>query len=331
MPARRVARSKAIDERRFHAWLAEALPAGRTGLLPLGDDAAAVRPPPGAVAVLSIDSLVEGTHFRRASPPERVGAAAAAVSLSDLAAKGADPTALLLAIVVPPGTPQAWAEAVTRGAERSARRFGMALVGGDTKPGPVRTVVSSVVGWAREEALAPRSGARIGDLVATTGTVGRGGVAAAHLLRTKRPDRRALVEMLDVRPRVVEGKALARRAHAMLDTSDGLADAARLLAAASRVRVEVDWARLPLATAIRTSTRSSAEQRWRAFYGGDYELLLTLPPRSFPAARRRVRAVGGRLTAIGRVVRGHGAWLQVGGRLRPMPPAGWKPFARRSP
>jgi len=205
----------------------------------------------------------------------------------------------------------------------------MALVGGDTKPGPVPTVVSSVVGWARDDALAPRSGARPGDLVATTGTVGRGGVAAAHLLGTRRPDRAALVEMLDVRPRVVEGKLLSRRAHAMLDTSDGLADAARLLAAASQVRVEVDWARLPLAARIRSGSLSAGEAQRRAFYGGDYELLLALPPRRFPSAQRSVRAAGGRLTAIGTVARGHGAWLRVGPRVRPMPPAGWKPFARR--
>ncbi|HEY1197779.1 MAG TPA: thiamine-phosphate kinase [Thermoplasmata archaeon] len=330
MTGHRTSRAKAIDERRFHGWLARELPAGRAGLLPLGDDAAAIRLPPGKVAVLSIDALVEGTHFRRGSPPHRVGAAAAGVSLSDLAAKGAEPAALLLAIVVPVGTPQTWAEAVTRGAEQTAERFGMQLVGGDTKPGPVRTVVSSVVGWAREGSLAPRSGARPGDLIATTGSVGRGGVAAARLGRTKRPGAGILSEMLDVRPRVAEGVALVRWAHAMLDTSDGLAEASRLLAEASRVRVEVDEDRLPLTPALRDPNLSTSERRRRTFYGGDYELLLALPARAFPAARRAVRRSGGRLTAVGRVTRGRGAWLGSGGRVRPMPPAGWQPFARRS-
>jgi len=330
MPVRRSPRTTPIDERRFHTWLARELPAGHGGLLPLGDDAAAIRPPAGTVAVLSIDSLVEGTHFRAASPPYRIGTAAAAVSLSDLAAKGAEPTALLLAIVVPPGTPQRWAEDVTRGAERMAQRSGMALVGGDTKPGPVRTVVSSVVGWAREDALAPRSAARPGDLLATTGTVGRGGVAAARLFGTRRPDRRALVEMLDVRPRVREGRALSRWAHAMLDTSDGLAEAARLLADASHVRVEVDWDRLPLATPLLDPALRPRDRQRRAFYGGDYELLLALAPRSLGAARAAVRRAGGRLSPIGRVARGRGAWLKVGARTRPMPPAGWRPFARRT-
>jgi len=329
MPARPPPRARAIDERRFHRWLAIGLPAGHTGLLPLGDDAAAVRPPTGTVAVLSIDSLVEGTHFLAASPPGRVGAAAAAVSLSDLAAKGATPAALLLAIVLPPGSDEHWAESVVQGAERMSERFGMRLVGGDTKPGPVRTVVSSVVGWAREGHLAPRSGARVGDLVATTGSVGRGGIAAERIGRAKRPDAGALAAMLDVRPRVAEGSALVRWAHAMLDTSDGLAEACRLLAVASHVRVEVDERRLPLAPGLRDPRLSVPVRRQRAFYGGDYELLLALPEGAFPAAQRAVRRVRGRLTAIGRVARGEGAWLRSGGRLRSMPGSGWAPFARK--
>lgn len=329
MAARRASRSVPIDERRFHGWLARELPAGRSGLLPIGDDAAALEVPPGKVAVLSIDSLIEGTHFLAGSPPRDVGAAAAAVSLSDLAAKGAAPAALLLAVVLPPGSPESWAQEVARGAERTARRFGMELVGGDTKPGPVRVVVSSVLGWAREGALAPRSEARIGDLLVTTGTVGRGGVAAARLVGAHVPDRRALSAMLAVEPRVREGAVLVRWAHAMLDTSDGLAEASRLLAEASRVRVEVDEERLPLVAPLQAPDLPAAARRRRAFFGGDYELLLSLSPRSFPAAERAVRRVGGRLTVVGRVARGRGAWLRSGGRTRPMPPAGWRPFARR--
>jgi len=136
--------------------------------------------------------------------------------------------------------------------------------------------------------------------------------------------------MLDVRPRVAEGAVLVQWAHAMLDTSDGLAEAARLLAEASQVRVEVDEDRLPLTPALRDSNLSAAERRRRALYGGDYELLLTLPARRFPPAQRAVRNVGGRLTAIGRVTSGRGTWIGSGGRMRPMPPAGWQPFVRRS-
>ncbi len=319
-----------IDEREFHAWLARTFPSGHGGLLPLGDDAAALRPPPGRVAVLTTDALVEGTHFLRRSPPARVGAAAAAVNLSDLAAKGATPAALLFALVIPPGTPRAWAEAVSRGGERLAARYRAHLVGGDTKPGPVRAVVGLALGWGRPNRLAPRSGARAGDLLATTGVVGRGGLAAAHLRAKGRPARHVLCELLDVRPRLVEGRALARWATAMLDTSDGVADACRLLAQASGVHVVVEERRLPLAPGLAALARTPADRRALAFFGGDYELLLALRPRDFPRAERAVRARGGRLTRIGRIEAGRGAWLESNGRTIPMPPAGWQPFERTS-
>ncbi len=320
--------ARAIDERAFHSWLAAHLAAGRSGLLPLGDDAAALRPPRGAVAVLTTDALAEGTHFLRDSDPGAIGAAAVAVSLSDLAAKGATPAAILLAVLVPPGTPSSWAARVVRGAERTARRYGAAIVGGDTKPGRQRAVVGFALGWGRPDRLSPRTGAEAGDLLVLTGTVGRGGLAAARR-RTGAGRRRALADLLAVEPRVAQGRALARYAHAMLDTSDGLAEAARLLAAASRQRIVVEAEALPLAPGIdRTGRPGSAWERI-AFFGGDYELLATLPRDRLSAAQRAVHRVGGRLTSIGVVTPGRGAVLREAGRERPMPETEWQPF--RSP
>lgn len=316
----------AVREREFHRWLARTLPAGRTGLLPLGDDAAALRPPRGRVAVISSDTLVEGTHFLSNSPPGRVGAAAAGVSLSDIAAKGATPDAILLALVVPVGSDRAWAEAVVQGAERLGARYGAHVVGGDTKPGPVRAVVSTVLGWGTANGLAPRSGARAGDVLGTTGEVGRGGLAAARLAAGGARARRALIELLDVRPRVREGIALAPFAHALIDTSDGIADAAHLLAAASRARFVVEEERLPLVRGARAVARTEAGRRALAFYGGDYELLAAVPRTAWRRAERAVRTAGGRLTRVGRVERGRGAWLEAAGIRVPMPSAGWQPF-----
>jgi thiamine-monophosphate kinase len=315
-----------IRERAFHRWLSARLPAGRTGPLALGDDAAALGPPSGMVAVVSTDSLVEGTHFLADSPPRLVGRAATAVSLSDVAAKGSEPAGVLLALIVPPGTPARWGRQVVLGAEREATRFGAHVVGGDTKPGPRRTIVSTVIGWGRRGRLAPRSGARPGDALVTTGTVGRGGLAYHRLVRG--PRRVALAEMLRVEPRVREGLVLARYAHAMLDTSDGLAESSRLLADASRVRVVVDEALLPLAPGLRAAAASDRARRRFAFFGGDYELLAALPARSVAPAIRAVRAVGGRLTVIGRIAPGSGARLRTARSLLPMPAAGWRPFDR---
>ena len=327
MPPRRSPGSPPIREREFHAWLARTLPAGTAGLLPLGDDAAALVPPRGHVAVLTTDALVEGTHFQPESPPRHVGRAAAAVSLSDAAAKGARPAGLLLALLLPVGTPRAWARAVALGADEMGRSFGAPLVGGDTKPSPTRSVVSTVIGWGRTARLAPRAGARPGDSLVTTGTVGRGGWAAhrwEHSGRSPSGRKQALLDLLDVRPRVREGAVLGRWAHAMLDTSDGLWEASSLLAAASRVRVVIDEERLPLDPALQ---RLPPLARARAVgYGGDYELLAALPPGAVAVAGAAVRRVGGRLTAIGRVERGAGSWLQRGASRTEVPPGGWRPF-----
>jgi thiamine-monophosphate kinase len=317
---------RSIRERSFHRWLAANLPAGRPGPLGIGDDAAELRPPPRQVAVVSTDSLVEGTHFLPGSSPALVGRAATAVSLSDIAAKGARPAGVLLALIVPPGTPERWARQAALGAEREAAQFGVHLVGGDTKPGPTRTLVSTVIGWARRDRLIPRSGAKPGDLLVSTGTVGRGGLAYERLRRG--PKRGALAEMLAVRPRVREGAALARFATAMIDSSDGLAEASRLLAEASQVKVVLEERRLPLAPGLR-SIRSARTRRRLAFFGGDYELLAAVPARRVAAAQRAVRTVGGSLTPVGRVERGTGALLDTGRSVVPMPEPGWRPFEHR--
>jgi len=315
-----------VRERAFHAWLARHLPSGRAGLLPLGDDAAALRVPRGSVAVLTTDALVEGTHFLPESLPAQIGAAAVAVSLSDLAAKGARPAAVLLAVIVPSGTPVGWVQALVDGAERLARQFDAALVGGDTKPGPVRTVVSSALGWGTPGRLAPRTKARAGDLLVTTGVVGRGGLASMGLVGRSPSRPRVLAALLDIRPRVREGRVLVRWAHAMLDTSDGLAEATRLLASASRVRIVVDESRLPLPPELLRVPRSSGRRRTVTFFGGDYELIATLRPTDLSKACAAVRSVGGALTPIGRVERGRGAWIHGASGLEPMPAPGWRPF-----
>ena len=328
---RRRGRSTPIRERPFHRWLAHHLAAGRNGLLPLGDDVAALPIGGRRVVLLTTDALSEGTHFVRESDPERVGEVAAAVSLSDLAAKGGTPVAGLLDLLLPPGTPAAWAQAVTRGAERVGRRFGAPIVGGDTKPAAGRSVVGTFIGFGRSDRLAPRRGARTGDWVVVTGSVGAGGRAALHL-RQKGRRRPALDALLRVAPRVREGQRLVAWAHAMTDTSDGLAAAAHLVAEASRRRIIIDEEWIPWDRELARTLTEPGRRRRVGFYGGDYELFATLPRRSFSAARRALDRLGCGLTVIGVVLPGRGAWLRTrGSRLRRMPPEGWDPFRPSSP
>ncbi len=321
--ARRVGKTP-LNERAFHAWLSRRLPWGSAGLLPLGDDAAALRPPEGELVVASVDSFVQGHHFLPDTPPELLGRAAVAAGLSDVASKGARPCAILLAVVVPVGTPQRWAERLVLGAERTAAAAGAHVVGGDTKPGPTPMVAGVAFGWAPPDRLRARSAARPGELLVTTGTVGRGGASSIGLSERGPRRERAVARMLELTARVREGPVLARYARAQLDTSDGLAESARLLARASRVRVVVDEASLPW---DRRLLRLPPERRRTiGFYGGDYELLATVPPSVVGRARAALARLGCPLRVIGTIGIGRGAFLRVGAREIELPHAGWQPF-----
>lgn len=320
---------RSFSEDAFHRWLATALRRGGGGLLPMGDDVAAIRWG-GQTLLLTTDALGEGTHFTARSPPEWVGRAAVAASFSDIASKGGRPIAVLLDLLLPSTTPEGWAQAVVRGAEAFASRHGCHVVGGDTKAAPARSVVGTVAGVTSRLRLPRRDGARAGDLLIATGTVGRGGVRSRALLGRRRPTRRELVDALRIEPRLAEGEALAPIAHALIDTSDGMGDAARRLAEASRIRLVLDDARIPWDPGLAPIAGSAVRRRW-AFYGGDYELLAAVPADRAAEAVRAVRRRGGRAGIVGDVRPGHGAFLNVDGDLRPMPRPGWNPFRRSAP
>ncbi|MCI4357450.1 MAG: thiamine-phosphate kinase [Thermoplasmata archaeon] len=318
-------KARRFREESFHGWLERALRRGGSGLLPMGDDVAALQLG-GRNVLLTTDALSEGTHFQDRSPPEWIGDAAVAASFSDLASKGGRPVAVLLDLLIPPATPARWVKRVVSGAERRAAREGCHVVGGDTKAAKGRSVVGTAVGTSRIARLPRRDSARPGDLLLVTGTVGRGGARARAFLEGHRAGRRELVDLLRIEPRLREGEALAPLAHAMIDSSDGLADAARRLAHASEVRVVVDEKRIPWDPGVRSLRPASRRVHW-GLYGGDYELVAVLPPSRLRRAIRAVSRTGTKATVIGAVSRGRGAFLSTQGRLGPMPRPGWDPFA----
>lgn len=321
-------RQPPFSERRFHRWVAAALRRHAVGPLPVGDDTAAIPLGGHRVALLTTDALTEGFHFIRASPPHLIGRAAASVSLSDAAAKGGRPVAFLLDLLLPRNVPERWARAVVQGAERRLAEFGAHVVGGDTKCAGTRSVIGTLLAIGDARHLAPRSGARPGDVLVTTGLVGAGG-AAALALRSSRPlPPAAIRRLLEVTPRVVEGARLSRRAHAMLDTSDGLAESARILAEASRCRIVLESDLLPIDPALVIQAGSRPAAFRAAFFGGDYELLAAIPAAQVESAIRSLSKVGTPLTVVGRVERGTGGWLELEGRCAPVPEPGWKPFGR---
>jgi thiamine-monophosphate kinase len=266
----------------------------------IGDDAAVVRA--RALCVTSVDTIVEGVHFRLqqgwASAAE-VGHRALAGALSDLAAMGAEPGEAYLALALPPGFDERRALTLIQAAGKLAAACDTTIAGGDVVAGPVLMVSVTAVGWAdREQQLIGREGARAGDLIGVTGSLGVAGAALA--LMSGRATPRAGAERLLARarqpqPRLREGRALAADgAHAMIDLSDGLASDAEHIAIASGVELAIAAEALPLHGGVAEVAAELGVAPWRlaASGGEDYELCFCVAPGERERIERDVRALG---------------------------------------
>ncbi|HEX3951676.1 MAG TPA: thiamine-phosphate kinase [Steroidobacteraceae bacterium] len=284
-------------------------------ILGIGDDAALLDLPAGSDLVVSVDTIVAGRHFLQDADARTIGHRALAVNLSDMAAMGATPAWSTLALTMP-SADSGWLEKFAAGFFALAEAYAVELVGGDTTRGPLAISVQ-LLGHAPHATSLRRSGAKAGDLLAVSGTLGD---AAAGLAFLKQPAavRSGAVDTVVRRfeyptPRVQLGIAARGIASAAMDLSDGLAGDLAKLADASGLAAHASVDRLPLSDAIREVVDLS-EARDLALAGGDdYELLLAVPPHRFADLAAAADQLNLTLTAIGELRAGAGVNWSLNG------------------
>lgn len=277
------------------ARLTKALPTNESVVVGAGDDCAVLDcGNPGQQLLFKTDAVVEGVHFTRETPPEKVGRKALARGLSDIAAMAGTPNAALITIGLPRNFDATIVERLYAGMSELARKFHVAIVGGETTTSPDRMFVSlALTGFVPQGKAVLRSGARAGDAIFVTGELG-GSLAGKHL---------------DFEPRLAEAHWLAThfKLHSMIDLSDGLAGDLRHILHASHVGAELGSAIVPVSRAAKRTARTSSSAKPPLLAaltdGEDFELLFTVAAGS---AVRLKDAWNGRfpklkLTCIGKI------------------------------
>jgi thiamine-monophosphate kinase len=284
----------------------------RSVVIGIGDDAAALAPTPGCLSLVTSDMLLEGVHFDLSfSDPYTLGKKTVAVNLSDLAAMGAKPRHFLLSLAIPPALPVQFLEAFIAGLLERAGQFGVTLVGGDTcssKSGLVMSVTA--MGEQLPELVVSRSGARAGDLLFVTGTLGDSALGLALLQAGERRGQ-GIARHLDPEPRVTAGVALAEAglATAMIDVSDGLlADLGHIMEL-SGVGARLELANIPRSPGYNERIPQIADDPYSLALGGgeDYELLFTASPAKKAEVLALFARIGLQVSPIGEI--------NAGGRL----------------
>ncbi len=305
---------------------------GSRSRLGIGDDAALFRPSPGKELILTCDASLEGVHFlREKHPPEIVGYRALARAVSDIAAMGGRPLCFLLTLALPASLTGRWLDHFLAGLRRRAQMFHVKHLGGDTTHNLRIFISITVLGEMRRGQAVLRSGARPGDLICVSGTLGGAQLGLGLILKglNRVPRWRPLLHKhLWPEPRLALGRWLAenRIATAMIDISDGLSTDLGHICDSSGVGARVYADKIPQVRVPHALRRRGFDPLTLALHGGeDYELLFTVPQRLASRLPKSFRGVP--FSAIGEITPERRVTLvHVDGRAQQLSPQGWDPF-----
>jgi thiamine-monophosphate kinase len=302
--------------------------------IPFGDDVSAYEIGNSNLAVLKTDMLVDKTDV----PPKmnlwQASRKAIIMNISDFAAKGVKPLAILVSLGLPRTLKEKDIEQIGRGLNAGAREYGAYIIGGDTNEASDLVISLSLFGMAKKDELTLRSGAKPGNLVAVTGSFGKTAAGLKILLDSLEAAskiRKILVEsVLMPHARLKEGLTLSKTkaVTAAIDSSDGLAWSLHEIANASKVGFLIN--KLPIAKeAEEFAEINRLDPLELTLYGGEeYELVLTIKPNLWRKAEKAVEKVGGKLLSIGKVTAERQVLMEINGKRRVVEPRGWEHFKR---
>lgn len=297
----------------------------------IGDDCAALEFGEKYLLV-STDMISKKTHIPEIMTPWQIGWFIVAINLSDIAAKGGRPLGLVLSLGLPRDTSDLFLEELMKGADKCATQYDTSIVGGDTKENPEVVLCGTVFGTVMKNEFMSRKGARPGDIVAVTGTLGKA-AAGYYSLKHDVNEEAILKGLLEPMPRLQEGMALAERkiVTSCMDISDGLSASLYQLQEVNKVGFEIDKEKIPLSPMLLRLAEKTEEldvYELGLHFGGDYELLLTVPSDRFEKAVHSVERVGGHLTGVGRVTKEHKITFVDEGVKKILPDRGYEHFRR---
>ncbi len=287
--------------------------------LGIGDDCALLQVPENYRLAVTTDTMVEGVHFFAGADPYQLGHKLLAVNLSDLAAMGAEPVAVTLALTLPRAD-ESWLRAFSAGFLQLAERYSIDLIGGDTTSGPL-TLTVQAMGIVPQNVDMRRSGAKVGDLVYMTGNLGDAGLGLKIRQGHWCKDSELALRRFDTpEPRVVEGQAIRAIAHACIDLSDGLASDLGHILTQSGVGAQLSWDAIPLSEPVRRYIEATGDWKMPLAAGDDYELCFTVAPEA--SAEISIQA-----SCIGVIERESGLRLQRAGSVTSLAKMGYEHFS----
>ena len=282
----------------------------------MGDDCALLRPDAGLELAVTTDMLVEGRHFGADAEPRALGHKALAVNLSDLAAMGAAPKWVLLAIGLP-AADEAWLKAFAEGFFALASRYGVDLIGGDTTRSKLRTITVTAMGEVPASVALYRAGARPGDDIWVSGELGGAALALEQPnIAAQFPE--IAKRLHQPEPRVELGERLRGMANAAIDVSDGLAGDLGHILERSRVGAVIEYTRIPRSSAFKKLKNEGLERDCVLSGGDDYELAFTAASARRAELEALSRELGLALTRIGSIQAGEPRLTVLDGQGKPM-------------